>query len=539
MILSRVVKGVAKKVEQRPAVPPQNLMGLVLTLAKAMIFVYSETLGKWHLWDLSRAILYAIMDKGKKTVPMECGERSDCLQLKDPDMLKDLYELKRCLTRTMLFSKKRYHSRLSDAGFVEEDVLLRENCEILVPAFTVVRDRESKCLFVFIRGTQSLEDTLTDAMGAPVPFQHKFICSISHDGEVTRNTISGQAHCGMVAAADWIEQHCTSILLRALRDYPDYKVKIVGHSLGGGTAALLTYRLRETRELSTCTCVTFGPAACVSLELAEFGKPFIISVINDSDIVPTLSASSISDFISEVKIKHKALLNAAHRAITAIESHLPLVSGAKAIANHAVTSGAKRLMKHKKRVHSILHWSQHENIVSSSNSKSSNEDESNFSSDESDYDDDAFDEDDEQVISGEELLKLLEKLELESQDITLNMNVQEKKEATTKEITEENRVVHNEEKVGAISTLDNSGKHPLYPPGRIMHIVPSRSFGNLSSNHNGPDEKHLYLYETPKQLYGKLRLSKGMIFDHMTNKYKKMLHQLIDQLENKHYQYGG
>ncbi|XP_029127703.1 uncharacterized protein LOC114916016 isoform X2 [Cajanus cajan] len=465
MILSRVVKGVAKKVEQRPAVPPQNLMGLVLTLAKAMIFVYSETLGKWHLWDLSRAILYAIMDKGKKTVPMECGERSDCLQLKDPDMLKDLYELKRCLTRTMLFSKKRYHSRLSDAGFVEEDVLLRENCEILVPAFTVVRDRESKCLFVFIRGTQSLEDTLTDAMGAPVPFQHKFICSISHDGEVTRNTISGQAHCGMVAAADWIEQHCTSILLRALRDYPDYKVK--------------------------------------------------------------------------VKIKHKALLNAAHRAITAIESHLPLVSGAKAIANHAVTSGAKRLMKHKKRVHSILHWSQHENIVSSSNSKSSNEDESNFSSDESDYDDDAFDEDDEQVISGEELLKLLEKLELESQDITLNMNVQEKKEATTKEITEENRVVHNEEKVGAISTLDNSGKHPLYPPGRIMHIVPSRSFGNLSSNHNGPDEKHLYLYETPKQLYGKLRLSKGMIFDHMTNKYKKMLHQLIDQLENKHYQYGG
>nr|KYP66458.1 Sn1-specific diacylglycerol lipase alpha [Cajanus cajan] len=483
MILSRVVKGVAKKVEQRPAVPPQNLMGLVLTLAKAMIFVYSETLGKWHLWDLSRAILYAIMDK------------------------------------------------------------------ILVPAFTVVRDRESKCLFVFIRGTQSLEDTLTDAMGAPVPFQHKFICSISHDGEVTRNTISGQAHCGMVAAADWIEQHCTSILLRALRDYPDYKVKIVGHSLGGGTAALLTYRLRETRELSTCTCVTFGPgifiivifaAACVSLELAEFGKPFIISVINDSDIVPTLSASSISDFISEVKIKHKALLNAAHRAITAIESHLPLVSGAKAIANHAVTSGAKVASSSLVYMfHSILHWSQHENIVSSSNSKSSNEDESNFSSDESDYDDDAFDEDDEQVISGEELLKLLEKLELESQDITLNMNVQEKKEATTKEITEENRVVHNEEKVGAISTLDNSGKHPLYPPGRIMHIVPSRSFGNLSSNHNGPDEKHLYLYETPKQLYGKLRLSKGMIFDHMTNKYKKMLHQLIDQLENKHYQYGG
>ena len=35
--------------------------------------------------------------------------------------------------------------------------------------------------------------------------------------------------------------------------------QIVGHSLGGGTAALLTYILREQKELSTTTCVTFAP----------------------------------------------------------------------------------------------------------------------------------------------------------------------------------------------------------------------------------------------------------------------------------------
>lgn len=38
----------------------------------------------------------------------------------------------------------------------------------------------------------------------------------------------------------------------------------------------------------------------MTLELAEFGKPFITSIVNGFDIVPTLSASSVHDFIAEV-----------------------------------------------------------------------------------------------------------------------------------------------------------------------------------------------------------------------------------------------
>ncbi|KAA8539096.1 hypothetical protein F0562_025788 [Nyssa sinensis] len=57
-------------------------------------------------------------------------------------------------------------------------------------------------------------------------------------------------------------------------------VQIVQHSLGGGTAALLTYVLREQKELSTATCVTFAAAACMTWELAESGNGFITSVIN-------------------------------------------------------------------------------------------------------------------------------------------------------------------------------------------------------------------------------------------------------------------
>lgn len=43
-----------------------------------------------------------------------------------------------------------------------------------------------------------------------------------------------------------------------------YIFQVVGHSLGGGTAALLTYILREQKEFSSSTCVTFAPgiASC-------------------------------------------------------------------------------------------------------------------------------------------------------------------------------------------------------------------------------------------------------------------------------------
>lgn len=48
--------------------------------------------------------------------------------------------------------------------------------------------------------------------------------------------------------------------------------QIVGHSLGGGTAALLTYILREQKELSSSTCVTFAPGTlqCASLTRLYF-----------------------------------------------------------------------------------------------------------------------------------------------------------------------------------------------------------------------------------------------------------------------------
>lgn len=99
--------------------------------------------------------------------------------------------------------------------------LLVTNLQLLKPAFTIISDHGTKCFLLLIRGTHSIKDTLTAATGAVVPFHH----SVLHDGGIS-NLILGYAHCGMVAAARWIAKLSTPYLINALRDHPDYNIKV-------------------------------------------------------------------------------------------------------------------------------------------------------------------------------------------------------------------------------------------------------------------------------------------------------------------------
>ena len=132
-------------------------------------------------------------------------------------------------------------------------------------------------------------------------------------------------------------------------------------------------------------------------------------------------------------------------------------------------------------------------------------DSSSEGSDNDDSDDDNENED--------QLLNQVEKLKLEKHVNIPNIH------AVGKNITEE--------RVGPVTT---SRRRHLYPPGKILHIVPSSENSNL--DYNNADDKHV-LYKTPTQMYGKLRFSRGMILDHPTNKYLRKLQQLINQLEKK------
>ncbi|KAL9463665.1 hypothetical protein AB3S75_001473 [Citrus x aurantiifolia] len=324
------------RVSHRLIQAPATWLETISTLSETLRFTYSETLGKWPIGDLAFGINFLLKRQGNLHVDSIFGGK-DSVRLQGPGIIAEFRYMLNLLTLCWHFSKKTFPLFLEETGYAKEHVLLQEpKAGILKPAFTILIDHKTECFLLLIRGTHSIKDTLTAATGAVVPFHHTVVC----EGGVS-NLVLGYAHCGMVAAARWIAKLSTPCLIEALDKYPGYKLKIVGHSLGGGTAALLTYVLRERKELSTATCVTFAPGACMTWELAESGNDFITSVINGADLVPTFSAASVDDLRAEVtasawlndlrnQIERTRILSTVYRSASALGSHLPSIASARA-----------------------------------------------------------------------------------------------------------------------------------------------------------------------------------------------------------------
>lgn len=353
-----------ERVSTRLIRAPATWLETISTLSETLRFTYSETLGKWPIGDLAFGISFLLKRQGNLCVEDVFGGK-DSVQLKGPDIVTELKYLLNLLTLCWHFSKKPFPLFLAETGYAEGDVLLQEpKAGILKPAFTVLVDHKTKSLLLLIRGTHSIKDTLTAVTGAVVPFHH----TVVQEGGVS-DLVLGYAHCGMVAAARWIAKLATPCIIKALDEHPDYKLKIVGHSLGGGTAALLTYILREQKELSSTSCVTFAPAACMTWELAESGVDVITSIVNGADLVPTFSAASVDDLRAEVtasawlndlrnQIEQTRILSTVYRSASALGSRLPSIASAKARVAGAgavlrpVSNGTQAVMK---RAQSMAH----------------------------------------------------------------------------------------------------------------------------------------------------------------------------------------
>ncbi|KAF5752176.1 Mono-/di-acylglycerol lipase [Tripterygium wilfordii] len=591
--LSKSSRSGRRRIARRPAQAPATWFETLTTLSETLRFTYSETLGKWPIGDLAFGINYLMRRQGNLHVAsVYAGE--NCMQLKGPEIIAELKNLLRLLTLSMLFSKKPFPVFLESAGYSQEDVLLQKpKAGLLKPALTIIRDKHTKCFLLLIRGTHSIKDTLTAATGAVVPFHHLAL----HDGGIS-NLVLGYAHCGMVAAARWIAKLSTPCLLKALSEYPDYDIKIVGHSLGGGTAALLTYILREQKEFSSCSCVTFAPAACMTWELAESGKHFVTTVINGSDLVPTFSTASIDDLRFEVtesswlndlrdQVEHTRVLNVVYRSATALGSRLPSIASAKARVAGAgallrpVSSGTQVVMRRAQNVAQavvktrplLVSWScmgaRRRTVGQQLNSKVEDSpdtpilserteaivaevvtketvqakveyDCSNYGSGNEDTDEEealisvdrVSSESPMEDITEGELWYELEK-ELQRHDDEVDVQAKEEEEAVAKEITEEEEKVlaDTSESRTPTSSSDSEGQR-FYPPGKIMHVVSMPVSDSENLDDDGSTVERIAIYQTPRELYSKIRLSKTMIKDHYMPMYKKMMELLIGELEN-------
>ncbi|KAI0499303.1 hypothetical protein KFK09_020206 [Dendrobium nobile] len=581
------------RISRRPVQAPATWMETISTLSETLRFTYSETLGKWPIGDLAFGINFLLKRQGNLDVSsIYAGD--NCVQLKGPNITAELTYLLNLLTLCWHFSKKPFPLFLEMTGYSYKDVLLQEpKAGILKPAFTILIDRHTESILLLIRGTHSIRDTLTAATGAIVPFHHTLV----HKGGVS-DVVLGYAHCGMVAAARWIAKIAKPCLTKALHDFPDYQLKVVGHSLGGGTAALLTYILREQQEFAAASCVSFAPAACMTWDLAESGTHFVTSVINGADLVPTFSAASVDDLRSEVtasawlndlrsQIEQTRILSTVYRSASALGSRLSSIASARARVAGAgsilrpVSNGTQVVMKRARNVAQAAWTSQSLRITSWScigprRRQNATIPASTLRSDETgtrpststaetvepflasnktvmetrteimtaqieDVAEDDIDEEDLISLARNEEDSMTEAELWQQLESEIYRGSEDEETEVTREIREEEVAAAAE--VGEASESDSllpvvtSEVHRFFPPGRIIHIVTSnpneRSLEEVSENVDTEfqeEKSNIGVFQTPRSLYGKLRLSQAMINDHYMPIYRRNMEKLINEL---------
>ncbi|PAA82193.1 hypothetical protein BOX15_Mlig000541g5 [Macrostomum lignano] len=172
---------------------------------------------------------------------------------------------------------------IHQTGLTEAQILYYDfRAEVNQAAFYLARDDERKCIVLGVRGTLSLSDALTDLQVAMV--------------QVDQAAPAYQAHAGIVQCARAINAKVSeSVLQAAMEENPDYRLVVVGHSLGAGVAALLGYLLRRKYPRLVCYCYS-PPLQVVTPEFAEHCKQFVCCCSLGEDLFSHMNITNINDF---------------------------------------------------------------------------------------------------------------------------------------------------------------------------------------------------------------------------------------------------
>ena len=187
------------------------------------------------------------------------------------------------------------------------------------PAFVILRNQIKPMLFwIVVRGTNSVEDILTDVSAEPEKF------------------LDGHIHSGILRSArfikqqvqDCLTQHAPSARTGTKRASPE--LMVVGHSLGGGAAALATAMLRLDGHLSA-HAIVFGAPSCVhrAPHLDGLLRNCVTHLALEDDIVPRLNNDTIARLLAPADDAAAQMISSAKsflfaRLKHALADHRPL-----------------------------------------------------------------------------------------------------------------------------------------------------------------------------------------------------------------------
>ena len=140
-------------------------------------------------------------------------------------------------------------------------------------------------VLVVVRGTKSVSDMMTDALMEAIPYR------------------GGVAHAGIVKSGCQLAQQHTSLFekLRTSSNKKKVHITFIGHSLGAGVATIAAMELQNNQDNHITAHVTgFGCPALLSKELSEEVKPYVTTIIADSDVIPRMSAATIANLVMDI-----------------------------------------------------------------------------------------------------------------------------------------------------------------------------------------------------------------------------------------------
>ena len=159
------------------------------------------------------------------------------------------------------------------------------------PSIFVTSEPQQLEVAIVIRGSKEIFDFLTDGLLVAADYR------------------DGKAHDGILRSALWLEQAYRADLKRFWQKSKKYvqgkpgkqqmKLWLIGHSLGGGAAALAAMQFRGNGNRAKTTAnkwldaeaVGFGTPSLLSPHLSYESKDYVTTVVNDADVVPRLSGA--------------------------------------------------------------------------------------------------------------------------------------------------------------------------------------------------------------------------------------------------------